>query len=383
MKKFWLAALFSIAIKLFLASLGHNYDLESYELVAGLVHDGKSVYAHTIRYNYGPIWFLMLGGIQYLAEHLPLSAGRENFHLWVALLLAFIDIALALSVRAMGYPRAAVLFLLCPVSWLITGFHSQFDQMPVAAALPAVFLLGQAHSPKRNLFFAALLLGLSLTIKHSLIFFPLWLALWLWNARRPAAAAILCFLPPLLFLLSFLPWALDPDSRAGIIHNVFQYKSDDLYALVPKVLTFLRITPVLESAFSWVPIFSGYKFVWAAGMAGLGFFFRRRSPLELLLLYTVSLIVLTPALSDQYLVIPLLACAFYWQNPWIKGYVILSTLFLLFFSPANVGTIAAMHGITNSLSFLPVRRYFAVAFLFVFLIQEIRRGQKIHSPKPA
>lgn len=61
------AMVFSVLAKIGLASVGHNWDLESYALVSNLVQHGLSVYANTDRYNYGPIWAWAVAGFGHLA----------------------------------------------------------------------------------------------------------------------------------------------------------------------------------------------------------------------------------------------------------------------------------------------------------------------------
>jgi hypothetical protein len=43
-------------LRIGLAHFGHNFDFDSFQIVAGLVQDHENVYASTTRYNYGPIW---------------------------------------------------------------------------------------------------------------------------------------------------------------------------------------------------------------------------------------------------------------------------------------------------------------------------------------
>lgn len=363
---FGFVVLATFVLKLWLATLGHNFDIESWEIAAGIVREGKSVYANTWRYPYGPIWAYVLGALSWLSDLLPFSSGRENFHIWVALFLAFVDIAMALLLRRMNYPFAALLFLLNPCTWLITGFHSQFDQWPILVGLFAILLL---PADEKLPWASALLLGLSLIIKHTLLFLPFWLALhFLFQDRRQFSSALLiAALPPLLFLCSFLPWAFDPASRSGIVDYVFKYNSDYLFSLLPKILSFAQITPLLEKWFAWVPIFSGYKLVWALGLLGFGWRFRRCKPLELLLLNVMVLMAFSPAMSDQYLVAPALACAIYWRSPWMHLFVLASVIFLVLYSPANVGTLPAMRPLVEFFSFIPLRRYLALGFFFLFL----------------
>ncbi|CAM8376021.1 hypothetical protein MCEMHM7_00896 [Candidatus Methylopumilus planktonicus] len=55
-----LFAAFGLGIRLFCASRGYNWDVDSYRVVADIVARGGNVYQETGRYNYGPIWFYIL-----------------------------------------------------------------------------------------------------------------------------------------------------------------------------------------------------------------------------------------------------------------------------------------------------------------------------------
>ncbi len=55
------------AVRLYLAyEFYGNYDTTSYEIVAAIVKRGGNVYAETSRYNYSPLWSLMLGALNHL-----------------------------------------------------------------------------------------------------------------------------------------------------------------------------------------------------------------------------------------------------------------------------------------------------------------------------
>ena len=49
-------------------TLGHNFDFDSYRVVADLMAQGKNVYASTDRYNYGPVWFTVIHALDVLAR---------------------------------------------------------------------------------------------------------------------------------------------------------------------------------------------------------------------------------------------------------------------------------------------------------------------------
>ena len=51
------------------AVLGHNFDIESWYIVADIMRHGGNVYAETGRYNYGPVWFFILHVLDVLAAH--------------------------------------------------------------------------------------------------------------------------------------------------------------------------------------------------------------------------------------------------------------------------------------------------------------------------
>src|SRR5438067_1863227 len=57
-----------VAARLMLPRLGFNFDAVSYRIVGDIVTSGGNVYAETQRYNYGPVWFLILGALHWVAS---------------------------------------------------------------------------------------------------------------------------------------------------------------------------------------------------------------------------------------------------------------------------------------------------------------------------
>src|SRR4051812_15665336 len=58
--------LVGVAIRLILSQLGHNWDMECWIIDADLARSGATVYAHTDRYNYGPLWFNILRALRWI-----------------------------------------------------------------------------------------------------------------------------------------------------------------------------------------------------------------------------------------------------------------------------------------------------------------------------
>ncbi len=199
-----------------------NYDMESWLLDANIAVAGKNVYAETFRYNYSPLWFWILGAL----KHLQLALHITDFHFVVKSFLTFVDL-LSLFVllslarkRSLNLIRTALLFYLNPVSFLLTGFHGQTENLATLMVLFGIFCFYElAHRPlwsRACLWFFA---TVGFVIKHS-FFIELFTCI---NAafKEVRLKFLLAGVSCVLFALSFAPyWA---DGSEGIIKNVFMY----------------------------------------------------------------------------------------------------------------------------------------------------------------
>jgi hypothetical protein len=141
-EKQYLAGLFLVVlsgtfIRFLLAySYYGNYDMESYEIVRRIVASGGNVYALTTRYNYTPVWFNILWFLGIINTYLPTA----SFHFIVRAFLTLVDLASLLLLLLIveldkGINRrddlllCAIFFYLNPVSYLLTGYHGQFENL--------------------------------------------------------------------------------------------------------------------------------------------------------------------------------------------------------------------------------------------------------------
>lgn len=273
-----------IAVRFWVSRYGHNYDLESYRVVADIVDRGGNVYAETDRYNYGPVWFYVLGLLERFSHVFADDEGA--FRVSLIALLTAVDVGIWAILRRRYGLVASFLFFLSPISIVITGYHNQFDNLAVLLALAAMVVYAAAAIP------GLLLLGLSLTVKHVLLAFPLWLAI---KERGLGRKVLALVVPPAILVLSFLPFLRE--GAAGIVDNVVRYDSFDnapfWHAVLPDVLQPLVPPPVL----------------FAAALLVLGFVWRGRDHVDSVLLYLLAVVVFAPAIANQYLAIAVPAAA--------------------------------------------------------------------------
>ena len=297
-----LAARFSVG------TLGHNFDFDSYRVIADLTTQGQNIYAHTTRYNYGPVMFNLVHGLDWLAGH-------KEF-LFRQLLIGMLSVAdvgiFWILLQQFGWLPAGVFFL-NPISIIITGYHNQFDNLAIFIGLLAMLRFGDDFEKPLDArkYSALALLGLSLMTKHVFFAYPFWLAV---KQRGLLAKLFILTIPIAIFFASFIPYW--QEGHYGIIQNVFRYQAGTtgyLYSnWVPK-----RIQAVLDN---WM--------FWFAAIAFFAFVSRKVGGIRSLLIYTGVLVSLAPTSSCQYFAIPLALLAVYFN--WFSiFFTLVSTLMLV------------------------------------------------------
>lgn len=226
-------------LRFYVSLVGFNYDYGSWKIVGEIVSLGKNVYWETTRYSYGPVWALILGFLRQIS--LFFLNDWFVFRLLLILLLTLTDFLISVIIfRYFGYISFLFIFL-NPLSFFISGFHNQFDNLAILIGLWSLTLL---EKDRRNIF-AYFLLGISISTKHIFLFFPLWL----FFLSKTKKEKFYSFIPWLVFLFSFLPFINSKESLFRIINNVFLYKRDLLYSFFPNhsfiVLLFLFIPIII------------------------------------------------------------------------------------------------------------------------------------------
>jgi hypothetical protein len=212
----------AVVIRLWLAWSFHgNYDQESYEIVRDIVDRGGNVYSETYRYNYSPVWFLLIGVFSRISD-----ATGVPFQFVIRATLTAIDVltALLLFVAAgklgMSRERAllpGLIFLTNPVSIAVTGFQGQFDNVAILLVLAAVIV--QLDGPRTRA--AGILLTIGVVVKQTVA--PLVLFVLSGSIKSPLGRLIAAVGIGVVFVLTLLPFAFAPGAALGILTGVFAY----------------------------------------------------------------------------------------------------------------------------------------------------------------
>lgn len=274
-----------VRMRLYLSGLGENHDGFMWRDCAHLFHTDGEVAMYTggpnaglcNGYNYGPIWYNVLALLSYIPY--PLQTVQAGF-------LALCDLGISGMLWLMVGWVPAFLYWFNPISLIISGYHRQFDCFALLLGMIAIWRLSH-HRSKGSL----VLLGISLSIKHSLLFFPIWLAL------KPGKLwwRLTCLTVPYLvfgaFFIPFLVAGAGPD----IWHNVVQFRG---FANAPFWGNYVP-GHLLDLA----PPFT--LFISTMILCGI---WQRRTPIvDSYWVYLICLVLFSSAIANEYLVIPLAA----------------------------------------------------------------------------
>lgn len=190
--------------------------------------------------------------------------------------------------------KKGLLFFLNPISIIITGYHNQFDNLAILLALLTISFYNEDEKFNKKDFGFVLAFSASLITKHILFIFPGFL---FFRKQLPFKKKILyTFLPPFIFLLSFIPFIIgNTDAFTGVRDNVFLYFS-------------FNNAPLLNFIYE---LFNTPRFIkliiYILMMMILAIVTRIYTYEKQLLLYFIAMVAFSCAIANQYLAIPLVA----------------------------------------------------------------------------
>jgi hypothetical protein len=306
---FTLVALLGISGRLWAQTKPSNFDFNVWLTASQSLLDGNNPYA-LAQFNYGPSWLGIVTGLQ------SVSSDTAQFRLFVEVFLIAIDLGIAYILIRKRYSLAGIVFFLSPIGIAISGQHQQIDNIAILTALVAVTIASRSKSDQltRSDFIAALLIGLSLSIKHVFLLLPVWFLM----RPNPIAKRLTFFVVPyVVFGLSLaIPFL---SATETVMRTMVQYgganNSPVLYFLLP------------DQLMPWIISVDGTKIFFAAALIFSGFLFRKVRLFEFTLIYTITAVVFSWSIVNQYLAVPIAAVAI-WMNIGFLIWLILSSIYL-------------------------------------------------------
>jgi hypothetical protein len=360
--KIFLVIFFGVVLRYAVSLIGHNFDFDSYCIVGKLVCAFKNVYASTSRYNYGPIFFI-IQGILY-----QISKGQEQvFRFFIILILTLADLGITFVIANKYSWKKATIFFLNPISIIITGYHNQFDNIAIFLALLSTYFYNEDKEFNKKDIVFVLLVSLSLITKHILFLIPVFILL---RKNLPIKKKIVyAIIPPLMFLLSFVPFAIySKEAFYGILENVFFYKSSNNSPLFSYFYNLINFPENLKII------------VFGISMCIIGFIVRKRKFEDTIMLYLISLVTFSSAIANQYLVIPMVAlCVF--DTGILKYVYMLTVTFFLTIQYDGLNKLYLLQNVSNSLynfgeSYIKNGYIIATYILFYTLIYLLVKKEK-------
>jgi hypothetical protein len=307
-------------IRLYLAFVPFgNYDMESYYIAAEAAARGENVYAVTYRYPYSPIWFWILGWLKKVQMTMPAIPLHGLVRSWLTLfdLMILCVVLLIAWVEKVSLIRTSVFFFLNPVSFLLTGFHGQIENMTVFFLLVGIYV---SMRWGKDTIGGKVILWLSssfaLFIKHNVAY---QLVVFVnYSIKRLWVRGVLFGVSAVGFLALFIPYWSEADS---IVKRVF------LFGGLPGEY------PAEYGLRSLFP-FEGLKYLFLAGVFLFPFLMRSKDLVTRCLSGMLFYLAFNYATGIQYFVLPIAFGALRPDKGFIV-YTILASLFILG-SPVNV-----------------------------------------------
>lgn len=312
-------------IRVYFATLGHNYDLDSYDLVADIILRSESVYGNTERYNYGPIWAYSLAAIKYCVNIIGFT--KTKFHIAIVLVLFIAELLFYKQLFNRYKNNLMVLILLFnPISMIIIGHHSQFDILAIALAFYAYSKLNDGQIIQ-----AVIFLGISFCIKHVMVFLPL---LTLFDQKQSIKNRIaFLIIPACIFILSFLPFLNDIE---GIKQNVLSYQHNNNQTFLKHFFDLMIPGFIIKMGlFKILPVFEGYKFLWLMIFPLIGYLIHKKETEDRFLIYLMVMVGTSLAISEQYFLIPLAGVIYYRKYFFSWLYLAAASYYIMFVSFNN------------------------------------------------
>ncbi|MDC3114427.1 hypothetical protein OA412_00140 [Candidatus Pelagibacter sp.] len=322
---FLLFSLIGISIRVWISQFGSNFDFTMWQINLDLFKEGKSIYEFG-NYTYSTPWIYTL----YFLDTISLSnfdnisfiknIPGTSYRFKIIVFLSLIDIYIFYLLYKNYSLKIGLLFILNPISIILTGHHNAFDNYAILFGLLGVLMYGELNEKiTLKKLISIFLFGLSLSIKHILFFFPLW---WAFKEKKLVNKLLVLIIPYFIFLITFTPFL--PEDFQNIIYKIFYFGKSETGPFWKIILP-----EIFDRYLSFHTLFSFLMII-------LGFCFVNKDLKKSFYLYLIAVIAFAPAMYTQYLFIPLIAMVIYCNLKTAIFTIITSLLFLVDSDQLNI-----------------------------------------------
>ncbi len=350
---FILFTIVGLALRIWISQFGSNFDFAMWQAFVEIFKSNANIYE--IGYAYSSPWLYTL----YLLDSIPFpllenSTFVQNlpgsfYRIKIVIFLSLIDFFIFLLLFKNYSLKIGLLFFLNPISIIITGHHNQFTNFALLFGFLSV-LLYEKNNLNFKIILPLIIMGISLSVKHVLIFFPIW---WAFKEKKFLNKFLVLFVPYSIFIISFLPLYY-PGDLEHIINNLccFGKRVDGpFWGMFGS--KFMHMYLDLQTLFSLIIII-------------LGFLFINKNLKDSFYLYLMAIVAFSSMMYTQYLAIPLIALAVFWN--WKYFFYTLLT-FLVFLVDGDQLNIQFLRELTNwdlrstRISFYPIILILLIGFV--------------------
>jgi len=312
-----------LILRIWICQFGSNFDFAMWQANLDLFKQGISIYEFG-NYSYGTPWICTL----FLLDLISFSPIENNlfvqnipgsfYRIKIILFLSLIDILIFYLLYKKYSLKIGLLFFLNPICIIITGHHNQFSNFALLFGFMSV-LFFEKNKLNYKFFLPLVLMGISLSIKHILIFFPIW---WAFKEKKIIKKFLILFIPYLIFILSFLPFLITEVDHIMFKLGSFGMRFDGPFwgMFGPKIV---HMYFNIQTLFSLILIF-------------LGFLFIKKNLKESFYLYIMAVVAFSSMMYTQYLVIPLIALAIFWNWKYLLYTILTFMVFLVDYDQLNI-----------------------------------------------
>jgi hypothetical protein len=343
-------------LRVLISEQGYMYDLLAHKANADIYKYNGNIF-ESGQYNYSPlIWINIL----FFLNSIPpfFSDTLIDFRYKLIVFLTLIDIFSFLILLRLHSLKVASLYYLSPILIFISGWHNQFDNVAILLGLLAV-LAYQRLKNNSGFYLCATLLGVSLCAKHTLFFFPLWLAFKQTSWKKKF---LITLIPYLIFTLSFAPYFME--NFADLHYQVIEYKSLNNYP-------FWSIF-VPQFMYNYL----GARNLFFAALILAGLFLQKKDPLETFYHYLILVVLFSSGIANQYLAIPLIGIAVFWNRFYFLFTLCCVWFFLINYDALNIELIAEIFNWSSRKSTIGYK--VIIFFLALGYLQNVLGEKKIN-----